>query len=312
MLLVIQPDLVERVVFEAVRGDAAQSRAYHREFARCHNEPEGEARDAVFRQFHERWFEQLGFHRRINDIVNEFRFITREVSRVVITPAGGRGGQSAELFGKPGTYSVVLTVAAATLLDDAAFAYWARHELLHIDDMLDPGFEYDVAARPSGSSLAARNLGRDRYALLWALSIDARLAQSNPTARLLKTQRQREFALAWGICDSQAADEVFDHFWTKFAAGRPTHQELLAWTRATWTGVAENDGASPHRRAILPGDPCPACKFKTFDWASASQLEQIDNVVRENLPGWRPEDGLCGRCAEVYSIETAGCVPVAV
>lgn len=312
MLLVVQPDLVERVVFEAVRGDAAQSRAYHREFARCHNEPEGEGRDAAFRQLHERWFEQLGFRRRIFEIADEFRQVAREVPRVVITPAGGRGGQTAELFGKPGSYSVVLTVAAATLLDDAAFAYWARHELLHIDDMLDPAFEYDVAARPSGSSLAARNLGRDRYALLWALSIDARLAQSNSTARLLKAQRQREFALAWGISDSHAAVEVFDHFWTKFAAGRPTHQELLAWTRATWTGSAWSaDPSAPHR-AVLPGDPCPACKFKTFDWAPPALLEQLRDVIRGNLSAWQLEDGLCGRCAEVYSMEAAGSVPAGV
>jgi hypothetical protein len=312
MLLIVQPDLVERVVFETVRGDAAQSRAYHREFARCHNEPEGEGRDTAFRHLHERWFEQLGFRRRIVDIVNEFRFVARDVSRVVITPAGGRGGQSAELFGTPGAYSVVLVVAAATLLDPAAFAYWARHELMHIDDMLDPTFEYDLAARPNGSSLAARNLWRDRYALLWALSIDARLAQCHPTARLLKTQRKMEFALAWGISDSVAANEVFDHFWTNFTAGRPTHQELITWTRATWTGAAESEHASPHRRAVLPGDPCPACRFKTFDWASASQLERIDEIVRGNFPDWRPENGLCGRCAEVYSMEAAGGVAAGV
>ena len=312
MLLIVQPDLVERVVFEAVRGDAANARAYHREFARCYDESEGEARDNAFRQLHERWFETLGFRRHIFDLLNEFAHVTREVSRVVITPAGGRGGQSAELYGASGGYSVVMSVAAATLLDSAAFGYWARHELMHIDDMVDPAFDYDLSARPTGSSAAARNLGRDRYALLWALSIDARLAHRNSTARILKPQRQKELALAWGLSDSQATRDVFEHLWTKFEAARPTHPELLALTRAMWTGAESSAAATAPQCATLPGDPCPACKFKTFDWATPAQVARIEDVVRESLPDWRMEDGLCGRCAEVYSMEAATNVPAGV
>lgn len=298
MLIVLQPELAERVVFAAVRRDGPTTTAYQSEFARCHQVSDAEGRDAAFRRLHERWFEQLGLLRAISDLVQEFRFLSARADRLVVREAAGRATQSVELFGAPGRYTVGMTVAVATFLDSAALRYFARHEFMHIDDMLDPAFGYDDALRPRAATRAAENLWRDRFAVLWAISCDARIAASGGLPESVLPRRRAEFARAFRPADDPRGVAEFDALWNAWQRSRPTHCDLI---EAAEHRRDEANDAGWRAPANLPGSACPVCHFSTFEWADISRLCTLAPAVSRDFPTWTPDDGLCGRCADLYA-----------
>ena len=301
MYLGIQPNLVERAVFEAVRQDGTLRPLYERQFADCYKHPEGPKREQAFAQLHEKWFNDLGLRDLIVQLVNEFSFFRDRVDRLMVAKAPGPKAQTAELFGSEGQYTVVIAVAPATLLDRPAFQYWARHEFMHIDDMLNPAFQYDSSQRPVGSNIAASNLLQDRFAVLWALSVDARLARRELAPTQMRERRKTEFMRAFASAQSECETEAFDRLWENEQIDATNHRQLLKWAQEGPPGLAEA-GRSIEGSSAQPsaGSPCPLCGFPTFDWADAAQGQQAREAVRRDFPDWTSTQGLCGRCAEVY------------
>lgn len=297
MLIVVQPELAEHAVFTAVRRDGSTAVAYQHEFARCHQEHDGDRRDAAFRLLHERWFEQLGFRRELCGLVAEFRFMSELASRLVVREATGRATQSVELFGVAGRYTVGMTVAVATLLDAPAFSYFARHEFMHIDDMLDPSFDYNEAVRPRAVGRAAENLFRDRFAVLWGISCDARLESAGLMPEAVRSRRSDEFVRTFQFADNTAARAAFDKLWETYLRTRPAHPDLVE--RAT-RGIAHENDATARTPSSLHGSPCPICSFSTFDWADSDRVVTVAAAVSNDFPAWSSDLGLCGRCADLY------------
>ena len=301
MLIIIHPEFIERAVFHAVRADGDLQRRYQRAFSACYDAPDAGQRDRDFRNLHETWFRELGLHERLESRTAAFANILARAERLVVFQAPVARRQSAELFGAPGRYTVVVTICLETLLDETAFDAWIRHELLHIDDMLDPAFCYDTNARPEQRHPAGGGLFRDRYALLWAISIDARLHHDDQQAEAVRHRRTRELMQAYGMADESAAKAALDDLWIRFAAARPTHLQLLEMTGFSWTGIAWTADASNDHAGPTPGDACPICRFSTFDWATVERMEGVAHCIRIDRPEWNPRDGLCERCAEVYA-----------
>lgn len=301
MELAVQPNLAERTVFEAARRDDTLRPHYERQFADCYGHQEADRRDRAFAELHERWFNELGLRDRIAGLVNEFPHFRDQVNRLMVTQAPGPKAQMAELFGSPGRYTVVIAVAPMVLLDRSAFEYWARHEFLHIDDLLDPEFGYDAGDRPTGATTAARNLAQDRYAVLWALSIDARLMQRGQTPPGVREKRQAEVMRAFALSDVKGADHLFERIWEQGRCVAPSHRKLLEWSQHGLPGadaIEASVSAASHRP--IKGGACPLCGFPTHDWAEFSMSEQVHDAVRCDFPEWTPAEGLCSRCAEVY------------
>lgn len=306
MNIVVDAELMEHAVFGAVRAQPDLERRYHRRFAAAHGQPL-EKRDEAFRTLHAEWFHELGLHERLLSLARECPHLHRQIARLLLHEAASRGTQGCELFGKPDSYSVVAAVHVATLLDAAALQYWGRHEFRHVEDMLDPAFAYDPSDRPDGPTAAARHLVRDRFAVLWALSIDARLARRMTLPAGVLSRRQREFSAAFGICGPQA-DGTFASLWAEFERRLPTHAELLTRARAA-TSLARID---PDRGAALTppaGAPCPLCGFSTFDWAPPAALHTAlcERVILD-FPNWSASHGVCGCCAELYRSRSAASV----
>lgn len=306
MNVIVQPELMERVVFEAARREPALQHEYERQFARCYESGGPDARDAAFRALHERWFGELGLRRFLFEIMDEFPHVYESVGRVVFALAPAPKAQSVDLYGAPGRFTVAVAMAVKMILDAEVARYWLRHELMHVDDMLNPEFGYDKAALPGGPTAAARNLARDRFAVLWAMSVDVRLAAKSQLPTGVRDRRRREFSLAFGRSQNVPADEAFDRQWNGPIMMKPTHRALLSLS-----GTLAGDRAStdPNQsmelqpqpnRAPIPGALCPACSFPTFDWASQDTLRAIGDVVAAELPSWDPAYGLCRRCAELY------------
>jgi len=298
VILAIHPQLAERAVFEAVRADATVACLFHRQFANCYTHRDPLARDEAFEALHQRWFDELGLRDRVAGLVAEFAHIRDHVARFMLAPASAPRRQTIELFGSPSHYTLVGEISPTLLLDPPAFAYWSRHELLHIDDMLDPAFAFDGVAVPGGANAAAKSLAHDRFAVLWAISVDARLSARAQATDDVREKRLIEFTRLSSSRDSAESEAKFAAIWARFLDQPPTHAALLDLARA---GVFENDAETP-AQADMPGAACPLCQFPTFDWASRDDLRGIGEAVRADFQHWREADGACRRCLEVYRV----------
>ena len=304
MKLCIDPNFMERAVFARTQQESSLSELYGRQFADCYD-ADLSARQQKFRDLHEQWFEQLGLMALLRTVLAEFPRVVQSAERVLIDAAPSPRNQVAELMGGPGRYAVLMHIHAGAMLDADDFRAWARHELQHIDDILDPAFGYDRQAQPVGNTQAGVNLTRERYALLWAISIDARLSARFPAPEGVKDRRAKELVRAFHISD-EAAKLQLDDLWQAAIDHRPTptggwlaHTEMLSLARVGLCSSASQDAASGDRGASMAGWPCPLCNFPTHDW----QLQFEDDVadaIRADFPNWSPAQAACRRCGELY------------
>lgn len=303
MHLAIEPELVERTVFHATRADPKLGRDYQRSFAACYSEPPGERRDQAFAALHDRWFEELGFRRRLLDRLHEFPNTQSRINRFAVVDARSRSRSGAELFGKPASYALVLALTPSLLLDGPAFDAWARFELQHIEDMLDPAFEYDAARQPGGGTAAKANLMHDRFVILWALSIDARWNTQTHDLSAKTQTRYREFVRAFRLHDSGKAREAFLNLWNRLGSEKPTHKQLVDWAQSGFTELSQDGSGDPvSDSGPVPGAKCPLCGFTTFDWADAkADVTGVAEAIRADFPAWEAHQPICRRCDEVYS-----------
>ena len=58
---------------------------------------------------------------------------------------------------------------------------YVRHEFTHLSDMLDPAFGYAPTLDLPGLNGAQQRLARERYRLLWDITIDGRLTAAGRT-----------------------------------------------------------------------------------------------------------------------------------
>lgn len=302
MHVILEPLLLERAVFLATRADPLLNHEYQRAFASCYRAPDDERRERAFTDLHEQWFNRLGLRGRILDRIRLFPHISGKIRRLVVSDAKARSCASVELFGKPGDHVLVMGLTASLLLDEPIFDYWARFELQHVEDMLDPPFAHDKDAMPSHASgeIAARV--RDRFALLWAITIDCRLSALPTAPPALRDHRRVELMRAFNLHDQAAGDRAINLLWPlSNAPVRPPHPELLQWAQGRLPCVSDAESTQrPSPSAPKGGSRCPLCRFPTFDWADVAALsEPTLRAIRDDFPAWSPDDGICGRCAEL-------------
>jgi len=301
MHVFVEPALLERTVFHATRADTKLATDYQRAFARCYSEAPGERRDMAFADLHERWFDKLGLRDRILERLSEFPNITGKISRFVAVDARARARSGAELFGKEAHFALVLAITPSLLLDTATFDAWARFELQHIEDMLDPDFGYDVACRPGGTNSAKANLAHDRFVILWAMSIDARLHRDGAPTDHARRTRYQEFVRAFRVPDADATRAVFLDRWDRLRTEPPKHASLVEWAENGIPGLRQDPNSCGDACLPTPGAKCSLCGFSTFDWAGpVLGPDALVNVIQSDFPAWTPHQPICRRCEEVY------------
>jgi len=297
----VEPTLLERTVFHATRVDDLLADEYQRAFAGCYREAPGERRDQAFVELHERWFERLGLRARVTDRLSEFPNIASRVSRFALVDARARTRSGAELFGKDGRFALVLAVTPALLLHIPVFDAFARFELQHIEDMLDPDFGYDLSRKPGGTNAAAANLAHDRFVILWAMSVDARIHHVASSADQSRQTRYREFVRAFRAPDTDAIQSAFQQQWVQLGRARPTHAQLIEWAENGIPGLRQDRYGCTEEGLPTPGARCPLCGFPTFDWAeNTGRSEFLIETIQQDFPTWTPQQPICRRCEEVY------------
>src|SRR5262249_35683272 len=132
-----------------------------------------------------------------------------------------------------------------------------RHELTHLHDMVDPAFGYRPELPASGSFMNQDCLARERYRLLWDVSIDGRLTRAGRQTIAAKDQRWSEFASAFAFWAEARQQDVFETLWNDPAPAHEMLADLVRDPRDLRTGNGPR-----------PGARCPLCGFPTFAWAS--------------------------------------------
>jgi hypothetical protein len=297
------PSLAEAVVLGEMSrreqaGDTELSRRYRRLADPLYEVQGDEAREEGFARLHLQLFEQLKFPQLVSDALAEFPEVVSKVQRVFVARAYHRNDEGADLSHDRKNVGMMLLPERFLSRQLSGFL---RHELMHVADMLDEGFDY----RPDDSILkylpAQRNLIRDRYRVLWDVTIDGRLTRARKKTVASRGVRFREFSELFANLPEVQRLQLFERLW---GAERVAHQELLQLAQGR-EGSGPSPSPEPGRQKpnSLAGSPCPLCKFPTHQWAEDLEGDVVEGV-RRDFPQWQEEQGVCERCAELYRLRT--------
>jgi len=294
--LTYAPELVEETVLMAERtAPAGGLGAFRRERNRLYEIADVDEREAFFRALHQKWFLRLGLHGVIEEMIGERTDLEGRVADGRVLPALTRTEEGADLIDQvmPGSADLrpllVLRLRPATLLDPDALSVLLRHELMHVGDMLDPAFGYERALPASDDGPSADNIVRDRYRVLWDMTIDGRLLRSGTADGGMREVRRREFAATFGMLAGEGP-RLFDEWFDRI---KPSHRALAAFAQAP-NGVETTNAAHAGR--------CPLCRFPVA--SLDPHPERLSAAVRADIgadfPAWTIEQGLCPQCLDLY------------
>lgn len=309
MKIRLDPFLTEAVVFQEITrrqemGDSTPFRNYHLAADPLyHCSPD--AREAGLQRLHALFFERLGHAQSVQQAVDEFPEIEARASEVVVAIAATSHEEGADLGRERVSGSshaitrVGIRLQADRFLDLAGLRRYLRHELCHITDLFSPDFGY------AGDTV--ETIIRNRYRLLWCLSIDARLETAGREPHTDKQTHRLQFDAAYCTFAPAVRQALFERLW------RPepiSHVSLLRMARSSegllqLAGDARPQGSENLRRTRLPGSPCPLCRFPSHHFADDCLMDAaLTAEIRQDFPNWTVDDGLCERCLELYSLRT--------
>jgi hypothetical protein len=214
---------------------------------------------------HQYFFKRLGCDRIVADVAAEFPNL---VLPVRVGPADGVEG----CFPSPARDVIVVRLKPDRFEQPEALRRFLRHEFMHVADVLDPAFGYPQERRELEPA------ARERYAVLWGIHADARIARSGREP--LRSRAD------WLLRIDPSWRPMFESFWNR---ERITHAELLDWA----VDPAKFAGSSA-------GGRCSLCRFPTFVWGKLN--DEVVRLIGADYPTWDPQKGACERCVESYEI----------
>ena len=226
------PQLVEAAVSEAVRGSKVD-RGFQLAREACYGVRDIEARDRAFAKLYNDWFVRLRLADPVLEAIAQRPSISARTARRVLAPAIRRQDECAELYGNHGGNAagrpyLVLRLRPESFGYPEHIARLLRHELMHIEDMLDPAFGYDPTPSQFNDSEGVPALIRDRYCVLWDTYIDGRLYREGRAGGGTRGKRLEEFGRAFPMLGAPTV-AVFE---SVFDANDLDHQYLLECSRA--------------------------------------------------------------------------------
>ena len=296
MQLRYDEDFIEAAVFLCAGGrrkgvPSLQIARFHRERERLYAILDADERNTAFFKLHLDWFREWGLEQSLTDVLKESPLVRDNLGVLAVRKTTGKNDEGAELYvNEAGERTGLLALRLEHLTDDAALRDYLRHEFTHLHDMLNPAFGYSPALDLPGLNAAQKRLARERYRLLWDITIDGRLTAAGYAPMQAREQHAAAFTRGYSFWPEQKQAEAFDTLWQN---ATPRHADFLAL-------IADPRRVrDAHRPA--PGASCPLCDFPTFTWADATALpDEIAARIKAEFPLWLPEQGLCNRCLESY------------
>jgi len=294
MRLHFDDDFLESAVFVCASGrrkgvPSLLITRFQHEREKLYRIADPDERNVAFFQLHLRWFREWDLENFLAKIAREFPELDPGLKLLAFRKARGKQDEAAELYVNPetGRHGVV-AFRCERFEDDAALARFLRHELTHLHDMVTPAFGYAPELHVPGITATQHKLARERYRLLWDITIDARLARAGHAVNTTSEKHRALFDRAYSFWPQSRRDDAFTALSTD---ARPTHAKLVA--------LAADPRDLAHASRPLPGAACPLCGFPTFQWAEHFDDALIERVTVD-FPSWTPPQSACVRCHETY------------
>jgi hypothetical protein len=301
MHLQYDEDFIEAAIQSCVGGrgrriSSLQISRFHREREKLYNILDPDERNSAFFHLHLEWFREWGVEKALIAPLAEFPLVSEALKILVFRQSRGRNDEGTELYvNEAGDRTGVLAMRPERLGRELELKAFLRHELTHLHDMLDPVFGYEPKLPAIGPSVNQHRLARERYRLLWDITIDGRLTRAGRQTIATKDQRWLELVGAFCFWPESTQQEIFNSLWTNPTPNHRILVELVCDARHTGATVGPQPGAA-----------CPLCGFPTFAWASEARLtDAVVKTIRSEFPRWDTNHGACARCAEVYRVNSA-------
>jgi hypothetical protein len=266
------PGFIEEAVFLQMThpGDNAGRQltaTFHQEREALYAEVEAAHREQVFEQLASRYFRLLGLETCVTERFEELPLVSAHIELAVIRRVWSRKDEQVELYAglsaAPGaclpslgerqaaqaggtrastqapvsweaSRTVFLGLLPARVLERERFIAYLRHELMHIEDMLDPAFSYDPHPTLGGDGDIENNLIRERFRVLWDAWVHGRIQRQGWPTALPDEVRCRDVKRAFPFLVPDDRDALYV---TACARERWTQQAMLAVARRTPAGV---------------------------------------------------------------------------
>lgn len=305
MQLRYDDDFLEGAVFFCANSrrnapPTLQVRRFHSEREKLYDILDPDERNEAFFRLHLEWFREWSLEKLLLEIAAEFPLLRTDLNALVFRKARTKTDEGAELYvkesescvnsgaGVPLLRHAVVALRVERFEQRAELAGFLRHEFTHLHDMLNPEFGYSPQLHLPGQNAAQQRATRERYRLLWDITIDGRLAERGFDS--LKQKHRVAFDQTFNFWSKEKRAGTFESFWSNSA---PRHEHLVA--------IASDPRKVKSSSEPQPGGPCPLCAFPTFAWANVEAIARETLVlISSEFPEWSSEQGLCGRCAEIY------------
>jgi hypothetical protein len=270
-------------------ADAASFRAERDRIYGVNGDPD--EREARFEELHGRFFLRLGLDGPLHEALADHPELLHRTRACRVLPAVSHREETADARAEVGAPpeaapTIVVRLRPQSLLDPEALRTLLRRELLHVADMLDPGFGYLRELPGVETDPAAVSLLRERYRVVWDATIDGRLYRAGLLGTPARAARLFEFARAFPML-GEGIEAAFAPW---FDGPRPAHAAIVAFIQEP-----RGPGTADEAR-------CPLCRLpaRTLERGPAGLDRHVLGAIERDHPGWRPEQGRCTRCAEVY------------
>jgi len=310
--IVYDQQLVDDIVYKGLAkqeasGDLALYKEYHEKRDAIY-EMEEESRPRKFRELDSDFFNRLGCDVYIKEIFDEYPDIKEKIESVHVRRATTRQNEGSNVVDE-GRKVIIRLYPEIFIEGINEIRRVIRHELMHVSDMMNKEFNYNVNEEFSPSPMEERIM-RDRYRLFWDISVDGRLVNKGLETTATREERKREFDSFFSKIPEGSRDLVFTKMWE--AEEPMAHDRMVELSKDTNKVLALAAGDRSSEELIedtkklgpLPGTTCPLCGFPSFDWVEeAAKDEETAKVINEDFPDWKPQDGVCSRCAEYYKVK---------
>ena len=298
MLLRYDDDFVEAAVFLCASGrrpgaSALQIRRFHAEREKCYTVTDPDERNAAFFKVHLRWFREWGLEQLLTGLLQEYPLLPGALNGLAFRQARSRNEEGAEMYvSADNVRNAMVALRMDRLERDEPLLCFLRHEFMHLHDMVDPAFAYSPQIHLPTHNQTQQRITRERYRLLWDITIDGRLTRMGRDTITNREKHQALFGSALSFWSEEKRHEVFESHWNELA---PRHKNILA--------LAADPRDLSHAQEPLPGGSCPLCHFPTFEWTDVLALApEIITTLRAQFAQWTPDQGACKRCVEIYEV----------
>ncbi len=287
--LEFDPRLMEDAVLLGINGHA-QEAEFHQEREQIYEIRDEEKRDKRFRELHQQWFVRLDLADAVEGALGDYPLLKRDTRSCRVMFAVFSKQEGADLYGSsPAT--IVIKLRPCNLLDTSTLLPFLRHEFMHLHDILDPCFDYQLELPQSEVGPTYDNLIRERYRVLWDTWIDGRLFRQNRAAANVKQRRQAEFKATFSML-GEGWEARFSQWFD-----RPVHkhEDLLAFALQPESEHLQNNPQQTQTGR------CPLCRFPSFDLQNGRDVppKTVQEIVGD-FPDWTSDQGLCRQCSDLY------------